>query len=126
TAAPDEERWVASEYLADRPEIELRIAAPPRAAPRLLEVVFPGATTIHEAKGFIFRELGELPVQARGGAFRWREEAGRLVLDLSDGAVPHSTAVELAAGVCERVGEAPPDAQGGAGWQSCSLEFDRG
>ena len=31
-AAPDEERWVQTEHLADRPEIELRIAAPPRRA----------------------------------------------------------------------------------------------
>ncbi len=76
SSAPDEEKWVASEHLADRPEIELRIAAPPRTAPRLLEVVFPGATTIHEAKGFIFRELGELPVQAQGRSFRWHEDAG--------------------------------------------------
>ncbi len=121
----DEEKWVASEHLADRPEIELRIAAPPRTAPRLVEVVFPVGTTIHEAKGFIFRELGELPVQARGGGFRWRDDATRLFLDLSDGAVPDPVAVDLAEGVCERVGAASPAGEGGAAWHTCSLEFNR-
>ncbi len=123
--AADEERWMTSEHVADRPEIELRIAAPPRTPPRLLEVVFPGATTIHEAKSFIFRELGELPVQARGGGFRWHEEGERLALDVSDGAVPDAEPVALAEGVCERVGEAAPGVGAGAAWHTCSLEFDR-
>ncbi len=125
SSAADEEKWIASEHLADRPEIELRIVAPPRTAPRLLEVVFPGATSIQEAKTFIFRELGELPVQAQGGSFRWHEDADRLVLDLSDGAVPDSAAVDLAEGVCERGGAAAPDDAGGAAWRTCSLEFAR-
>ncbi len=120
----DEEKWVASEHLADRPEIELRIAAPPRTAPRLVEVVFPIGTTIHEAKGFIFRELGELPLQARGGGFRWHDDTRRLALDLSDEAVPDAVAVDLAEGVCERVGAASPTGEGAA-WHTCSLEFDR-
>jgi hypothetical protein len=123
--ATEEQRWVTSEFVADRPEIELRIAAPPRTAPRLLEVLFPSATTIHEAKSFIVRELGELPIQARGSAFRWRDDPDQVVLDLSDGAASQAAAVELAVGVRERIGQASPAAEGGAGWQTCSLEFDR-
>jgi hypothetical protein len=115
---PGDERWLESEHLADRPEIELRIAATPGAAPRLLEVLFPIATPIQEAKSFIFRELGELPVQARGAFYRWREADGRLILDISDGDTPHSLAVDLGDGVHERVGE------GAACWLTCSLEFD--
>ncbi|HVS34250.1 MAG TPA: AAA domain-containing protein, partial [Gemmataceae bacterium] len=123
--ASGEERWITSEYLADRPEIELRIAAPPREAPRLLEVVFPAGTAIQDAKRFIFHELGELPVQARGSGFRWQEDAGRLALDVSDGAAPHALAVDLSEGICERVGDAAPIGDGGAAWQTCCLEFDR-
>jgi AAA domain len=120
-ASADEEQWIASEYLADRPEIELRIASPPRTAPRLVEVVFPGATPICEAKSFIFRELGELPLQAHGGGFRWKEDADRLTLDLSDGAAPDADAVDLADGVRERIA-----GNGLSRWQTCSLEFARG
>ena len=119
-ASADDEKWIASEYLADRPEIELRIASPPRTAPRLIEVVFPGATPIHEAKGFIFRELGELPLQACGSGYRWKEDANRLTLDLSDGAAPDAEAVDLADGVRERIG-----VHGPCRWQTCSLEFAR-
>jgi hypothetical protein len=124
-ATADEHKWVASEHLADRPEIELRIAAPPRTAPRLLEVMFPGATAIHEAKAFIFRELGELPVQARGGCFHWHEDPRQLTLDVSDGADSQSPAVDLAEGVRERIGEAAPAGEGGVAWHTCALEFDR-
>jgi hypothetical protein len=120
-ASADDDKWIASEYLADRPEIELRIASPPRTAPRLVEVAFPGATPIHEAKSFIFRELGELPLQAHGSGYRWREDADRLTLDLSDGAAPDADAVDLAEGVCERIA-----GNGLAQWQTCSLEFARG
>jgi hypothetical protein len=116
----DDEKWIASEYLVDRPEIELRIASPPRTAPRLVEVVFPGATPIHEAKGFIFRELGELPLQTQGGAFRWKEDADRLTLDLSDGAAPDIDAVDLGEGVREWISD-----HGHCRWQTCSLEFAR-
>ena len=116
-SSAEDEKWIASEYLADRPEIELRITSPPRAAPRLVEVVFPGATPIHEAKGFIFQELDELPLQAHGSAFRWREDAEQLTLDVSDHAVAND-AVNLAEGVCERIG-----VHGLSGWQTCSIEF---
>ena len=123
-ASPDEERWARSESLADRPDIELRIAAPPRAAPRLLEVVFPAGIAIQEAKTLLFRELGELTVQARGGGFQWRDDADRVVLDLSDGAAPEAGAVDLDEGVRERLAVTPAD-NGGACWQTCALEFDR-
>ena len=116
-SSAEDEKWIASEYLADRPEIELRITSPPRAAPRLVEVVFPGATPVHEAKGFIFQELDELPLQAHGSAFRWREDADQLTLDVSDHAVAND-AVNLAEGVCERIG-----VHGLSGWQTCSIEF---
>ena len=124
-ASPDEERWARFEFLADRPDIELLIAAPPCAAPRLLEVVFPAGTAIHEAKVLLFRELGELTVQVRGGGYHWRDEPDRIVLDLSDDAAPESVAVDLDQGVRERVAVATPADNGGACWQTCALEFDR-
>ena len=122
-AAPGEERWVESERLADRPEIELRIAAPPRTPPRLLEVAFPGTTDICEAKEFIYRELGELTVEARGGAFVWRENGDRVTLDLSDGDAPGPAGVELAAGVRERLTAAAPGDD--AARHTATLEFAR-
>ena len=46
--------------VADRPDIEWCIVAPPSRPSYLAEVVFPVTMTIHEAKEYIFRELGEL------------------------------------------------------------------
>ncbi len=124
--APDQERCLETEPVADRPDVELRILVPPRSrrrgplpaeTPRLAEVTFPAATPIEEAKAFIFRELEELPVQADGHGLRWVEQPDRVVLELA--AVPQAglVAVPLEEGVREMVG---PDSG-----NTAALEFDR-
>jgi hypothetical protein len=154
---PEQEPWVEREHVADRPEIELRIVAPPRGrrqpgeggeprergdGPQLAEVIFPGSFSVPEAKEYIYRELEELTVQARGPGVRWVEGPGRLALELSDSAVrAGAVAVALGNGVSEVVGPWVPPASGpppaapqsgggegreqAAGWQTYALEFDR-
>jgi hypothetical protein len=113
-----ERLFLTTEYVADRPDVELRIAAPPGREPFLAEVLFPPSMPIAEAKAYIFGELAELPASASGHAFRWVEDGERVLLRLGDlpaaGAVP----VVLAEGVCEMV------ADEGA-WHTCRIEFDR-
>src|SRR5207248_862123 len=52
---PEQEHWIETECVADRPDIELRIVSPPRQPPQLAEVVFPGSMTVPQAKEYIFR-----------------------------------------------------------------------
>jgi hypothetical protein len=123
---PEQQAWVESEAVADRPEIELRIVSPPRQPPQLVEVVFPAAMGIHEAKEYIFRELGEVPLQARGAAARWHEEAGRVLLWLGTAPAPDAVPVALGQGVRELVGcDARGDGDERFPWHTCGLEFDR-
>ncbi len=99
----EQQRWLESERVADFPDVELRIVAPPRGEPVLAEVVFPATMTPERARQYIFQELDELAVQATARAARWREEPGRLVLDLGGPAGGDATAVELEPGVREWV-----------------------
>jgi hypothetical protein len=124
----EQQRWVEVERVADRPEVELRIVAPPRQEAYLAEVLFPAATPLPEAKEYIYRELQELTVQAAGAGLRWLERPGQVVLDLSGGHEEGSDAVALPleAGVREVVGTVPHACPpGGAPWHTCRLEFDR-
>ena len=73
--APEQEAWVQSERLADRPDVELHILARPRQEPELVEVVFPASTSVPEAKEYLFRELGEVTLQAAGPDWHWVETA---------------------------------------------------
>lgn len=132
--APEQRRWIETERVADHPEIELRIVAPPRnqaasaADSFLAEVVFPAHTPLVDAKAYIFRELEEVPVRASARAVRWSERADRLVLHLTD---DHQSAdvissLELAPGVRELLatradGDGVPD----DGWVTRALEFER-
>jgi hypothetical protein len=113
-----ERLFLTSECVADRPDIELRIAAPPGREPFLAEVLFPPSVPIAEAKAYIFRELAELPASAAGHAFRWVEDAERVLLRLGDLPAACAVPVALAEGVREMV------ADGGA-WHTCCIEFDR-
>jgi hypothetical protein len=130
-------RWIESERVADFPEIELRILAAPHVPPQLVEVVFPPAMNIAQAKEFIYRELQQLPVQAPGNVSRWVEESDRLVFRLADPPLTSTVPVHLEPGVCERVGRlatgGQPRAEGAASsveansapWYTCCVEFDR-
>jgi hypothetical protein len=51
---------LSREPLIDRPEIELRFTADAGGEPVVAEVAFPAATTIADAKSFVFHELGEV------------------------------------------------------------------
>jgi hypothetical protein len=110
--------FVTSERVADRPEIELRIAAPPGREPFLAEVVFPASTSLADAKTYILHELAELPVSSCGHGFRWHEDAERVLLRFADVPAANALPVALADGVRELVA----DEQAG---HTCCIEFAR-
>jgi hypothetical protein len=127
---PAEQRHrLESEWVADFPEIELRILTLPRATPVLAEVVFPPAMSIESAKEYIYRELQELPVQAAGRTACWLEQPEAVVLDLGDAAAADARAVALEAGAREIVtpGPSSPEdpSQARQPWRTCRLEFER-
>lgn len=124
----DQRQWLETESLADSPDIELRIVAPPRGQPVLAEVVFPATFSVAAAKAYLYRELEELTVQTSSRSVRWVEEPHRLLFCLAEEPLPGSQAVELEAGVREHIAETRTGAQGPCGegtWQTCCLEFDR-
>jgi hypothetical protein len=112
-----ERLFLTTEHVADRPDIELRIAAPPGREPFLADVLFPPSMPIDEAKAYIFRELAELPASASGHAFRWVEDGERVQLRLGDAPDAGALPVTLAGGVCEMVA-------GEGAWHTCRIEFD--
>lgn len=121
-------RNLTSEPVADRPDIELRIADGPGRDPFLAEIVFPRGMSIVEAKSYVFRELNELPVNAPGHSLRWVEESDRVQLRLADAPLPDTQPVPLAEGVREMVGSLPlPSGPRGDAcpWHTCCVEFDR-
>jgi hypothetical protein len=132
--APPQRRWIETERVADHPEIELRIVAPPRSSAVsaqdsfLAEVVFPAHMPLADAKAYIFRELEEVPVRASVRSLRWSEQPDRLVLHLTDN--NHSadviSSLELAPGVREIVvTRADGDRSPNDGWVTRALEFER-
>ena len=126
--APEQRPWIETEGLADFPDIELRILSVPQTTPQLVEVMFPAALSIAEAKAYIYRELEELAVQTAGRGAVWAEGPERLVFRLAEEGVRPGVAVELEPGVRERVGPLAPERDGPSGaacWHTCCLEFDR-
>lgn len=128
--SPEQRSWLESERLADAADIELRILAMPRARPVLVEVVFPPAMTVAQAKEFIFRELQELPIQPAGRSWCWLEDDERLTLRLAEATLVQATPVTVAGGVQEWVGSlAEPPALSAtaptktAAWFTGRLEF---
>lgn len=126
---PEEQRWVTREQVADAPDIELRILAPPRVTPALAEVVFPPSTTVAQAKQFLFCEADELAVEPAGRRPEWAELADRLVLSFDLCSRPEGVSVQLPAGIREVLCPAAPAGNGrGPGrdaWRTARLEFDR-
>jgi hypothetical protein len=119
--APEQRQWLETERVADRPDVELRILALPRVRPLLAEVVFPAATTVAQAKEYIYRELQELPVQAAERSPRWLEEPDRLVLSLAEAGRAEVDAVALEPGVRELVVTGTERGP----WYTSRIEFDR-
>ncbi len=129
---PEQSQYLESERVADMPDVELRILALPRCEPLLAEMVFPPAMSIEQAKAYVFKEVGELPVRALGHSLTWAEDAERVVLRLAGAPTAAAVPVALAAGVREMV--APVAAAGGTrtgrdsgagAWETCCVEFDR-
>jgi hypothetical protein len=124
--APEQECWVQTERLADRPDVELRILSRPRQEPELVEVVFPSSTTVPEAKEYLFRELGEVTLQAADADWHWTETPERVILQLTPVVDPNAVLVPLCAGVRELVAPTAGDENDeSAEWRTCAVEFDR-
>lgn len=145
---PEQAGWLHREPVYDRPDVELRIIAPPEEDPFLSEVAFPEQTSLAEAREFIYREFQTLAVEAGGANAGWRQNGSAIVLDfmpnlsgqeragcvntseVNDGFRAGSVSDEdandqenpiltLEPGIRERL--APG---GSAGWVTACLEFD--
>jgi hypothetical protein len=93
---------IESERLADFPEIELRILTLPRSQPQLVQVVFPPSMTVAQAKAFVYRELQEVALHAKGRNVWLEETASAWRLHL-DPAATASECADLDAGLCEHL-----------------------
>ncbi|OAI41610.1 hypothetical protein AYO40_02845 [Planctomycetaceae bacterium SCGC AG-212-D15] len=123
--AAEQRQWLQNERLVDRPEIELRILAQPRAQPMLAEIVFPPTTTVAKAKEFIFRELEEVALCTPEALPRWSECDGKVVLSWGQLAAKPEGA-DLGGGVREILGPALSgngDGHPKSAWQTHRLEF---
>jgi hypothetical protein len=133
--APEEERWVEAERVADRPEIELIILDPPPltgGGPQLVEITFPPTMPLADAKQYVYSELEELAVESHGQEMWWQETDREIVLHFADAAPEPSAqnAFALAAGVQEVLAPYHPrgeEARAGASrWHTASLRFEVG
>jgi hypothetical protein len=121
--APGHEKWIETELVVDRPDIELRILSIPNQPPRIVEVLFPVCMDIGAAKQFIFHELEELAVQTLGRGLCWFETAEQVILEFAWGVDAETKTIALGTGICERIARLPADS--GMDWHTCSLEFVR-
>lgn len=124
TLTPEQQAEVQHEPVFDRPDVEVGIYACAGHDPCIAEVIFPGSTTISEAKEFIHRELQDLAMQATGSGLRWHETPSTLLVELSGPAEPEATVVCLENGIRERIGRCGGPASE-VPWPTCCLEFDR-
>jgi hypothetical protein len=96
----EQRRHLTREPLADRPEIELRFSA--AEEPLLAEIAFPGATTVPDAKNFLFHTLNEVLLRPCGeAAWSHAPDAITATFPAADG--PGGAWVELEPGVREKV-----------------------
>jgi hypothetical protein len=121
--AAGHEKWIETEPVVDRPDIELRILSIPHQPPRIVEVLFPVCTDIGAAKQFIFHELEELAVQTLGRGLCWFETAEQVILEFARSVDAETKTITLGPGICERIARLPADS--GMDWHTCSLEFVR-
>jgi hypothetical protein len=122
---PYDSTYVERERVADRPEIELRIEAPPHGSPRLVEIVFPRGLGIEECKEFAYRELEDLALDATGKTLRWHDAPSHVMVQLSLASSGQDRFVEIAPGVRERVNFANCEQPDAGRWITERLEFDR-
>lgn len=121
-------RYLESERLADRPDIDLRILALPEARPVVAEIVFPRSMSVAQAKEFIWRELDELSISPAGRLSMWCTVDGRLSLVFRRSASAPAAIVDLGHGVRELL-DAPASNGHGEGhpatpWATHRIEFD--
>lgn len=101
--APESRGRMAREPLIDRPEIELRFTTDSVGEPVLAEVAFPPATTIADARSFMFHQLGEVLLRPVGEC-RWDETATAIVANWPAAALAaESCWIDLEAGVREQL-----------------------
>lgn len=105
-----------TEHVADFPEIELRIWAPPKVLPVLAQVIFPAHMGIDQAKAFLYRELQEATVQGVGRSCWLCDQGGSLVFRFAPSPLANACRIELEEGLCEWA-----DPTNG---RTCRLEFD--
>lgn len=111
--------YVACEAVADRPDVELRIVAPPGGDAQLAEVVFPAGTDVCAAKEYVFQQLGEAPLRQRADGPHWREDGERIVLHLHGRCDAASRVAALEGGVSELLADVPN------GWATCGIAFTK-
>lgn len=121
--AEEDSGWAHCEPVYDRPEIELRIVAPPVGEPQLAEVIFPGHTPLPEAREFIHRELQELAVETASANPRWTQRGEAIVLDLHTAGPGDTVCLTLETGVREKLARCA-QSEGCVGWLTAGLEFD--
>jgi hypothetical protein len=123
--AAEQEKWIETEPVVDRPDIELRILSVPRQAPQVVEVHFSADMDIGQAKQFLFHELEELAVETRGRSLCWSETVDEVILELASSTDAETIAVALENGVRERLARLPSEANGIIDWHTCAVEFAR-
>lgn len=108
---PEQRRALARETVADRPEVELRIAVDDTGAAAVAEIAFPAAVSVAEAKAFCFVQLDETLLRPCGER-RWHHGAEHLTVSWpAIEALPGAEAwVELEPGVREKVTGSGPAA----------------
>ena len=116
--------YLECEPVADRAEIELCILTPPRQAPQLAEVVFPGSMSIQDAKEYIYREMEELSIEAADVAIQWIDSPTGPSLQFGERQLPQTVAVALCQGVTERVALRVGGQIDQAEWVTVQLDFD--
>ncbi len=122
---PEDESQITREPVFDRPEIELAIHTPTGADPRIVEVCFPASTSLGEAKGFLYRESGDLSIQSSGPGFRWRDTDECHYLHLGSSAGPIEADVALDPGVVEHLGRCDSSPADEPAWHTLGLSFAR-
>ncbi|HKB01941.1 MAG TPA: AAA domain-containing protein [Gemmataceae bacterium] len=97
-----ERRRLECEPVADAPDIELRLFAPPAGDPVLAEVAFPEGTTPVIAREYLHRELGEVTCQPRARTPKWETKANGIVARFGP-ADPSATFAVIGPGVHEEL-----------------------
>jgi hypothetical protein len=125
--AADEGKWIETETVVDRPDIELHILSMPRQTPCIVEVLFPAGMGIAEAKQFLFQEMEELAVHTHGCGLYWSETPTEVILEFDANDAAETVTVELAGGVRERLARVSASQSAsrakGIDWHTAALIF---